>query len=302
MAAPTHFSVVDNTIETVEFLNRVAEMLTTGPVHIAMRDVQRMTPDALLALVTYADALRRPGRLTGDMPTNQEARTVATSCGFDQLVEGLRADSRRARSGFVRTHRTASQRGYRSEPRLAESFVREACETAGLPYHRQSYSNLIECMTNTNNHSGRKRASVAWRLMIACDRAAAGVRFMFMDPGLGICRTVALRLGVNVLGDVALLETLFDPRQNGIKRLLTGNARRTRTRRPGRGRGLLKIAQSVERGQMRRLVVVSNGGFLDLSAGTSQSLARRAFRGTMIYWEVGFDPGAVCDVSQNTAE
>jgi hypothetical protein len=159
---------------------------------------------------------------------------------------------------------------------------------AGVNYHPVSYSNLIECMTNTNNHAGKAGLVVRWRVMATCDQTAQVVRFVFVDPGEGICRTTKRRF-VQVADDAALLETLLDPLTNGFRKLLAGAPRKTRTGKPGRGRGLKKIAQSLQRGHLRRVVVAANRGYIDLG-GTRirKELPNPGFRGTLLYWELAY--------------
>ena len=252
-----------------------------------LRDVEAITPDALLALISSADSVDPAFSLTGDLPLDAQARSIVETCGFDDLVAGLKAGEKSARRGFATTALGDARRGANADAKLAHEIVERVCSMAAVPYHPVSYSNLIECMTNTNNHAG-KPGSIRWRVMATCDPAARVVRFVFADPGDGICRT-AMRRFVQVGSDAVLLETLLDPKTNGFRKLLAGAPYKTRTGKPGRGRGLRKIAQSFQRGHLRRIVVAANRGYTELGGTTtSKELPKPGFRGTLLYWDFAY--------------
>jgi hypothetical protein len=282
--APSHFSIVDNPEETVAYLQTVRRALRSSDVRAALRGVQVVSPDALLALITYADALGSGQRLTGDLPLDDGARQAVETCGFAELVLGL--ERKGNRRGFVETASASARTGHQANAKLAEELVQRGCAAAGLPYSLVSYSNLIECMTNTNNHAAHEQGTIAWRLMVTWDEANQRLQFVFMDPGRGICRTVKLRFP-QFSDDSELLRILLDPSVSALKKLWAGLPARTRTRQPGRGRGLRKIAQSLKRGSLRRVVVIANGAYVDVGAGIAARLKGHGFQGTLVFWEVG---------------
>lgn len=284
LLAPSHFSIIDNPQETVAFLQTVRRTLHSSDVRAALRNVQVVSSDALLALITYADSLSTGTMLTGDLPVDSAARQAVETCGFAELVRGL--ERRGTRRSFVETASASARSGHHANAKQAEELVQRGCAAVGLPYSPVSYSNLIECMTNTNNHAGQTQGTIAWRLMVTCDETAQRLQFVFMDPGQGICRTVKRRFP-QFSDDSELLRVLMDPAANGFLKLWAGLPARTRTGQPGRGRGLRKIAQSLQRGSLRRLVVIANEGYLDVGTGTTARLKGYGFQGTLVFWEVG---------------
>jgi hypothetical protein len=223
--------------------------------------------------------------LTGDLPIDPEARHTVETCGFAELVRGVERKGSR-RWGFVETASASARTGHQANAKLAKELVERGCTAAGLPYSPVSYSNLIECMTNTNNHASEVQGTIAWRLMVTCDEANQRLQFVFMDPGRGICRTVKRKFP-QFSDDSELLRVLLDPRANSFLKLWAGLPSRTRTGQPGRGRGLRKIAQSLKRGDLRRVVVIANEGCVEVSTGIATRLKGHGFQGTLVYWEVG---------------
>jgi hypothetical protein len=287
--APSHFSIADNPRESVSYLNSVHRALRVANVHADLAKVSDVTPDALLALVTYADRRRGGTKLTGSIPQHKPAKKTVETCGFAELVRGLEVAGD-AKRGFVETRTMFASRGHEIDGAIAQSFVLRACRLAQVPYSPILYSNLVECMANTNNHAGQEPGSISWRLMAAFDEASRLLRFVFMDPGRGICKTARRRLP-SISDDSELLMALLNPDGVGVyQRLKAGLPHSTRTRMRGRGRGLRKIAQSVDRGALRRLVVVANEGYVDVGARRSFRLNDGGFHGTLIYWEVQTPP------------
>jgi hypothetical protein len=300
LAAPTIFSLIDNPEESIEFLESVRATLRMDNVQARLDDVEHVTPDALLALVTYGDMLvNGRGRLYGNLPTSAVPRAVVDNCGFEHLVRGLRT----GKNGFVRTERAQATQGYKVDEPGTEKLVRQACEQARVPYHRISYATLVECMTNTNNHAGKEEGAICWRLMAACDEVKGRVQFVFLDPGYGICRTIKFILktisNLPFASDADVLKVLLDPGVGWLAQILAGRPAKTRTDLPGRGRGLRRIAQGVTRGKLARLVIIANGGYIDVTSGNTKSLPGEGFRGTLVYWEFGREEGH--DVSSTDA-
>lgn len=285
LAAPAHFSIINNPDEAISYVKMVGSRLKHANVRVVLKDVTEITPDALIALVTHRN--RRPHLLSGNLPELASARTVVETCGFSDLVHGVNARGREGRAGFAQTTFASARRGATADTTLARDIVSQACSLAGIAYHPVSYSNLIECMTNTNNHAGRP-GEVSWRLMVAFDAPQKVLRFIFIDPGEGICRTTRLRLPIKLGTDANLLASLMDPQVNIFRKLLAGLPKKTRTTSPGRGRGLRKLAESVERGKMRRLVVVTNAAYLERTplGTTTKTLTGSGLLGTLLYWEL----------------
>jgi len=286
LSAPSDFSLVSNPSATAAFVARVRAALAVKDVTVRLDAVTDLSPDALLALVTVAECVeQRKGHLTVSLPREPRLREKISQWGFPQLARsvGLRADGQRA--VFHTQVAARAEAGLQVDPARTDALVEEVCRNAGIPYHKISYANLIECMTNTNNHAGEAEGSIRWRLMVTWDTDAKRLQFFFLDPGRGICNTLKFRFR-RLTSDGKLLALLLNAKSTWLAKALAGLPAKTRTGVRGRGRGLRKIAESIKRGGLSRLVLVANRGYFDATQGHSLELTGDGFNGTLIHWEI----------------
>jgi hypothetical protein len=308
VAAPQHCSAIDNPIETILWFNQVKASLRKRSTMIDLRLVDTLTSDALIGLVAaVVDTGGPKNTLSGNIPINAGPKAVFETCGFDRLTKELRYKTSTARGGHITTEVHAA-RGVECEGEKVDRAISWACAMATIPYSNVSFENAMECMANTNNHAGKEIGSVQWRMMVNFDRLSKTVRFAFVDPGRGICKTLKSWLGpslskISLSTDEQVLKYLLVPPDNRLQKVLTSIAlampQHTRTGKVGRGRGLRSIADSVPDEGVSRLVVIANRAYVDVTQQKTLHLPRGSeMPGTMIYWEVTDHAGAFNDQDQ----
>lgn len=143
---------------------------------------------------------------------------------------------------------------------------------------RRSYSNIIEAMSNTNNHAYNENEKIKkWYLMALYDEESNKVSFSFLDSGYGIVATVKKRNIENfgIYSHVNILESA-----------LNGNIynNRSQTGLIERGKGLPSIYSSFQSGHTDNLVIISNKAFFDAKNNQYIKL-KHSFDGTLISWD-----------------
>lgn len=284
LAIPSNFDLLESPDDTVTFLARIARL---GRIRrrffFDASDVTRVAVPALASLSSLlrADRLQANGNLPRD-PTAASTFRSSGALSETSWLEESKGDLFRCVKG---TDATGS---------FAARCIRFAVSKFGLPAESLMpavYRVLMECMANTANHAfttagsrPTSRESI-WQLHVFKDEDRNVICFTFVDFGVGIVGSLRRRL----------LDRVTKMRDQGaiLNAALHGEYP-SRTRKRNRGLGLAGVRSCAEDGELSRLVVASNRGFVDVSRGVSRTL-QDEFPGTLLYWEV--PRGSVCDPS-----
>lgn len=290
-AAPQRFSFINNVEESVAFVARVRRTRLTKPVFADFAGVTEVTIEALLALV--ADPADLKG-ISGNLPRDPAASQVMVCSGLSALVQGL------PRPPIQQGAIYKSADGVNVANQAASRAARFVAGFLGVDRHKPSRSILVECMANTNNHAADHRGQKQWKLWVSHDVARGVVACAFVDFGKGICRSLAknwaAQMGAVNDGDLlaaAIRGVTSSTFQDFVNRLtgrtVVGLADHSSTGLHNRGHGLPNMLENVGFGGIRRLVVIANRGYVEVTAPDRQVISRTLsseFLGTLVCWEV----------------
>lgn len=293
LVAPANFSLINNPEESVAYVAQVRQRRLTKTTRVDLSRVMDVTVDALLVLVADTPDAQYC-ELRGNLPRNPRARRLVTCSGFHALVHGIAPPAQPIGALFH------DQSGVKVLTKAASRAAAFIAGFLGQTRHKPSRSILIECMGNTHNHAEEQRGSRPWQLWAWRDEGKQRVCCAFVDFGRGICRTVksnwARQLGIVQDGEL-LAAALQGVTSNGFTDFFgrvsgetpAGIADHSSTGLANRGYGLPHMLENVSDGGVQRLVLVSNRGYVEVTAPgavvTHRTLSTE-FEGTVVCWEV----------------
>ena len=159
---------------------------------------------------------------------------------------------------------------------------------------------LVECMINTTEWAGvksaykgeiiRKNNPIPWIVNAHYDEEKDKLCVAFLDFGIGMLETIK-RKAIRTILEVIQKLSAGDILKNALMGVYGSSSGEL-----ARGGGFLIISGCYEQNFVRRLVVISNDGYIDLNrgSGTMTEIPRKLaspFKGTFIYFEVDRNNG-----------
>ena len=282
LTPPTTLSLLRNPEATIRFLRDLTHAIPKYRVFIEFADVDRITPDAPLALL---GTLRKFGRrnVRGSVPRDPTARAILEQSGFFEHVRhgiSIQGDCQGLMIKFS---------GKRVDPELARRLIHRGMELLfGTAQDSEpSYSVIVEGMENTIAHAHRlpnERGLIAldtesWWASVFVDRERQRICFALLDVGVGILRSARVK---------ALRRLSLVWRKSPDAQLLLdilGGKLPSRTELPNRGKGLPEIKRLSDLGEILELTLVTNAVHAALGEGQTVTLSE-SFSGTLLYWEI----------------
>jgi hypothetical protein len=269
--------MIDNPVETIAFFSFFRGITRQSNLRLDMQNVERITVDAITALVAEIVALGQSRFVTGTYPKDDECRSFLIQSGFHDYVKATQPIP------SVKKGKIAKRKSKLVESVTAKELIRIGSEAAYGTARRcyAAYATLVECMSNTHNHATGKTATQGtetWYSTVYGDRDRDRVCFAFLDTGVGIFRSVKY----------GLIRRLYkfvrwqDDRQI-LKDILEGQVE-SRTGLPFRGKGLPSIYRDLKAGRIKSLVIVANDVYANVATDDYRILETR-FPGTLLYWE-----------------
>lgn len=283
LVAPSEFSMIRNSDETISFLNRIRFYAGKYNLILDLSAVERLTADAVAALVaTLAPFARQGVLIRGSVPRDPTAQSILVGSGFFEHYRSVQPLPR------VPHGQISQERSKKVQPDIARDLIHFGIKalTGSDRKCSASYRVLIECMSNTHNHalSGKAKLthsqeSATWWATVYADEARNRVCFTFVDGGVGIFDSVRLGKVRSLYRFVGLQS------DTGILRDLLQGKVESRTGLPYRGKGLPAINRLSETHRIESLTILANDVHANVSAGEYRMLPV-AFRGTLLYWEI----------------
>ena len=256
-------------------------------IYLDLSDVNKFTNDTLLLLRAVMDRqCRAPDtKIRGNLPSDPKVATEFKASGFFTGFAKPPGDLPKAKglmkkksANIVHSEQAADLVDFA----LKHVNTTETCATA-------CYRNLVEVMTNTHNHAANQRSSKRmkrmrhghekWHASVYCRNSVA--YFSFVDLGVGILKSAPVKdflrkaaVSITSHGRASLLKDVFEGK--------IGSA----TEKPGRGHGLPKMKEDVDKGSLVDLKILTSD-----VAGSVDSLDFRSvvqpLSGTVFRWQVG---------------
>ena len=272
--APETFSIVQNPIAAIDFLNTLHYHAPRYNLTIDLSNVKHLTSDAIAALVATLPQLNTYVR--GNLPIETASQKMLVASGFFSHVrrmEPLPKDP----YGQI-----SQERSKQVQPDLAKELIHFGTRALGKEQKcNAAYRVLIESMLNTHNHAAqpKRKEQEQWWATVYADRERKRVCFTFVDTGVGIFQSV--RLGklrslyrrVRITNDAKILRDML----HGKVESSTGI--------PYRGKGLPAIFKLSESDRIHSLVIVANDVYGNVSSG-EYKIQPVKFIGTLLYWEI----------------
>ena len=135
-------------------------------------------------------------------------------------------------------------------------------------------------MSNTRDHASESRSRTeTWWATVYCFPETGIACFTFVDCGVGIFNSVKLKPLKRFLRASG-----YTPNSDILKQMFHRKIE-SRTGLHYRGEGLPRIFDSMKRGGISNLVVVSNDAYANLATDSYQTLSG-SFTGTVVYWGI----------------
>lgn len=288
--APTDLDLFAKTEESLSFFSEViskANQCTMDScLYFDLSAIERVSPDAIMYLIAIISNNKRIRSFRilcrGNMPENNMAKQVFYDVGFFDFVNSTgRITKKSSECMRIRS-------GQRSEPGAAAEFCDFANNSGEVSVKKTKklFPMLVELMANTVQHAygsnlhGESKMLANWYVFARDD--GDSIRFIYLDTGVGIPKTVGRRLTEWVIDKFSSkTDAVF------LRTALTGERFRSETKLPYRGNGLPEIYNNCRAGKINELQIISgraicsaNGAELEAhSLGTS-------FEGTLFSWRI----------------
>jgi len=277
LTAPTVFSIIDNPEETIGFLNRIENVSPKRNIDLNISG-STLTSDAIAALTATICRPKFDGRnVRGNLPQDHASQRTLIDSGFFEHVKTRVRLPIGVNNGAI-----TQRRSKKVESNTAAELIHRGTRFLfGKATHsKATFRVMIEAMGNTHNHAaGSKNRTETWWGSVYVDSTRGRICYTFVDTGIGIFRSLNIR-GIKRFYNLVKGRTDADI----LRDMLEGKVESS-TGLPYRGRGLPSINTLWERGDLKRLVIVANDVYADVSSKNFRILGQ-SFHGTLIYWEV----------------
>jgi len=290
--APSHFSLVNNPEETIEFLSTLKKQFDSrSKTFVVLKDVATLDDDAIVLLLSIMVRFKSQGvAFNGDYPNHGAARAKLVGSGFiPNLMRKFKDEDRYVISTQdVESIHTHARKNV--DAVLSNQIIGKASKFLWSELKRCQgvQRTMIELMLNTNNHAAISPGEKHWWLSLSYDEVARKVKFSFVDYGVGIFTSLSgKKEGSKFFGILQAMKNAFSPKDNGetLRHILNGELHRTATNQDFRGKGLPGIKQAQDRGWISNLHVVTNDVYASVAEDRYYTL-KKPFMGTFIHWEL----------------
>lgn len=295
---PEVFSIVENPIDTIEFLNKVirnVEGIRTlykqrksnfiRVFSLDMNNTNKITSDALMYLLTIIRNTRGskilPIDWIGNFPKKPEVKEYLKRSGYLNYMNTaseniVQVDNNiQIKSG---THYNYIEEGISKD--IRKEIIDFTCQKLNKGKTEINYlmTILTEMITNISDHAYQKEGLFNHEWYIFVDNQSNKITYTFMDNGLGIPTTIKK----------SVKEKIFEyfnaeNEYKYIEAALLGIEKRSKTGKRERGNGLPSIYEQFVNKNIDNFVIISNKAYFcenkkyDLSDGLN---------GTVFYWEI----------------
>ena len=259
IVVPKRFSLTENPEETMAFymafVEEIEKKYYKTHFFIDSSEVEYVTVDALIYLIAILQNdrvnIQMKYRYSGNFPLNEMARKVYENSGFTDYVVS------KARNLPPDTEKMRIISGLKNDADISKKFCEFVMEKLGKTRVevRPLHIVFIELMSNVYHHAYGNGEIMAKKWYMYAEHLEDHVRFVFVDTGMGIAKTVRKNFGekiANLVGfkikDGRLLHSAFE------------GEFRTQTREEHRGNGLSTVKEQVLSGPFRHFEVISGRG------------------------------------------
>ena len=289
LPAPKIFSLMNNLEETLQYFNKVSNVIkksdSNTTLYFDLSAIEDASPDAFMYIIALLNNNRRIQTLgiscAGNEPVAEGPRDTLNKAGFFRYVKSRRFHPIEDEKSQLRIYR-----GIQSDPKLAQKICDFIHVRTGNLIDRlgtkRLYPMFIELMNNVKQHAfgyGDTREAIFCNWYTYAEDIGNELRFVFLDTGKGIPETIQK----NFWEKLPLIRT--DARF--IASALEGEFR-TGTGHQHRGKGLPEIYDNVKKHVIGSLRILSGKGLciVDPNGKITEEVLSCAFDGTMYVWTI----------------
>jgi len=276
---PSVFSLRENTIETIKFINSLKELGNSNKrIYLNMKEVTIITNGTIALLLSVMNEFTAKGReIIGSKPKNSKAKKILELSGFFDYMDGDIEYPSETNSNTI-----VEQSNKNVEPQSTAKIVRSAMKTVtGVSQRNKKLQGLfIELMANSINHGFPGCKSKKWIVSTSHYEDDKYVSFSFIDNGVGILKTLNQKLGRK-------LATLFKGKHDLLQSAFKGEIG-SRTGLPFRGKGLPFIQDKYDTNRISNLFILTNNVILDYKNNKFYEI-RVPYSGTFYYFELNLN-------------
>lgn len=287
--APRVLSLLDNTEETVRFLQRInSSWEKRKPVFVVLKEVEQIDHSATTVLLSLIHRFQVANiKFNGDFPKNQGANKILHESQFFERLESDHPSSRDYT--MKRDNQIIGEAGTQTIDSNTALEIREDVSQTitGTPNYRFPALNpiFIELMQNTHEHAGEAEGTVHWWLSINHDKDNHSVTFHFIDFGRGIIDSVLNKDNHRITKVFKTYAwTLFKSNEfpEIIIRLLN-NEHKEQKDDYYRGKGIPSLKKALDNDKTKCLSIITNKAVVNVAQNTT-SVLQTDFTGTYITW------------------
>lgn len=284
--APKDFSVINNSKETIEYFNKIINIMNSKRVNLRifldMIYIENLTIDAIMYTIAIIKNYKYKNvfkySFCGNTPREVNSRVLFNESGFFKYVNS---------SNSILSHNSRKiqiRSGNKVEPSCVKyicDFINISCGTKKI-FTQNIYNMIIELMTNTVQHAYNSENLLffnSWYVFVESQDDC--IKIVFLDTGEGIPKTVKKKLREKVpflKNDSKLIYSSLNGEQ------------RTETNNSYRGKGLPSIADKFIGGYMENLVVFSGAGSCSIEDWNRKVYELKDLEdelfGTLFCWEI----------------
>lgn len=292
VAAPSHFSFVNNTGEMNDFLaTLITHRRRERVVGIDASRITSFTPDAITVLLATLEANRPPSksRLTAKLPFDPDLREQWRSTSFEKY----------SRTGLVQDYIDEDNRiecvGKEANMNISKATIGALSKLVGrdvaLGSIEQKSTLLIvealkDLVINVYQHAGRPEGSCKWWLSVSPRLETETLWFCLVDAGVGVLRSERVsrwksielprlieKFSLEITSDCVILQ-----------KAVSGEIMFTETHEKHRGQGLQSIKRLVNEKSVTKMYVITNEVWGDVVNDSFVSVPHET-RGTVYVFE-----------------
>ncbi len=286
---PSDFRLLENTIDVLKFVDRMRRLYRERkPIFLNMKDVVSIDFPAELVLVALLHRFKHYNiHFKGNFPLDSQVKThILTSDYFKHM------HNKHDKISYVigKPKQIFAKAEKKVVPKLISIIIQELSEKWNVPENHQIfkgfYRTLIELMQNTRDHASTSHNYKEW-WWLSQDIQDDKANFTFLDLGRGIINSIEnKRIDDSRWGKAIrfLKNTPHNPKQV-LEWLIEGRLHQYTTTKYYRGKGIPGIYNTLKRGQIFNLKILTNTILADISTKKFKKL-NFEFKGTLIYFEI----------------
>lgn len=261
---PSSFSFLYNTEETIDFFSNfikdIKKKLYKNIFNINSQNVDNVTVDALIYLIAIMRNIKINSEMLytfrGNLPNNKLCCDIYNECGFMSFVKS------KSKQLPISTDKMKIITGTKNDSYIASTFCRFVMDKLNKTQVDtiSLQKILIELMSNVYHHAYNNDELMRKNWYIYAEYIDNCVRFVFVDTGIGIARTVRK----NFIEKIQRLIGTDTSDGDLIYSTLMGDFR-TETNDDHRGNGLSGVRELATTGLFRNFTVISGSGQCSIS-------------------------------------